>query len=1054
MGKKYSKPKDQHRSSFNPDDTLEGETINITPRHSPVQDGRSTASRPLYPKSKSKTFHFRRASKKATAKTMDIYRQEISTNDHKLSLEELEFKYRTSLTEGLPRELAARMLVKYGRNELEAVATRSMFLVFLNYMFGGFAAILWGSLALSVIAFSINYTIHPDQLDEMYLSIVLFVILVGTGVFGFIQEYKNSKLIDSFKKMVPKTATVIRGGVLSNVSVEEIVPGDLIRLEGGDVVPADLRIIESHSLKVDNSSITGESEPQTRCVNATDDNPLETGNLAFFSTNVIEGGGKGIVIATGQATLIGHIATLTSGLAPESTPMKQEVKRFIKFITIYAICVSSLVTILGLSMGKEGFEMFIYFIGLLVANIPEALLVTITACLTLMAKRMSNKNCMVRNMHAVETLGQTNVICSDKTGTLTQNRMTVSHMYYDNNIFDVLSPTYVNGTTYNYLYLCRCAILCSRATFKEAQRTIPVMQRAVLGDASETAVLKCMELLTRNTKKTRKEFPKIFEIPFNSANKYQLSIHKRPNDDYLLLVLKGAPERVIDRCSSVMIEEHELPLLDSERKRLVNILMELGYMGERVLAFADLKLPSEYTADYEFSDMINFPVTGLRFVGFMSLIDPPRPGVREAVAKCKRAGISVVMVTGDHPVTAMSIARKVGIISPENDTVQDIAKRRKISVSQVIPQEVQACKACVIPGYDMRKMTAGELDEIVQRYEELVFARTSPQQKLQIVEAYQKTGKIVAVTGDGVNDSPALKKADIGIAMGICGSDVSKDAADLVLLDDNFASIVMGIEEGRIIYDNLKKSIAYILTSNIPEVVPFVIYLMLGTPRIITVIAVLILDVGTDLWPGISLAYEPAESDIMDRPPRDPKFDNLVGMKLILFCYLNIGTLQTFGSLASYFFTMAEYGFLWDRLINIQDEWYSESNAIYDSYNVEWTHEDRMTLERMGVSAYFLALVVTQISDCLISKTRRLSLAQHGFTNGVMIKGLLFEVLLSAFVVYCPYINVKLGFHPVNCYVVMCPVLPFAVLIFIYDEIRKYIIRQNPDGWFYRNTYY
>merc|ERR1719450_1989971 len=404
------------------------------------------------------------------------------------------------------------------------------------------------------------------------------------------------------------------------------------------------------------------------------------------------------------------------------------------------------------------------------------------------------------------------------------------------------------------------------AEFKSGQKDVSIMRKECNGDASETAILKFVELSLGGVMKIRQANKKVAEIPFNSMNKYQLSIHEQEDetDPRHLLVMKGAPERVLDRCSHILINGEETPLDDAS---LFNWAYdELGGLGERVLGFAHYYLPAEdfpkgFAFDTE-SENVNFPVNGLCFVGLISMIDPPRAAVPDAVVKCRSAGIKVIMVTGDHPITAKAIAKGVGIISEGNETKEDIAARLNIPVDEVRDGEAHAA---VIHGSTLKDMTSEEIEEILRDHSEIVFARTSPQQKLIIVEGCQNLGSIVAVTGDGVNDSPALKKADIGVAMGIAGSDVSKQAADMILLDDNFASIVTGVEEGRLIFDNLKKSIAYTLTSNIPEISPFLLFILADVP----------LPLSTIMVPAISMAYEQAESDIMKRQPRNPFTDKL-----------------------------------------------------------------------------------------------------------------------------------------------------------------------------------
>uniref|UniRef100_A0A8C0J1Y7 Sodium/potassium-transporting ATPase subunit alpha-1 n=1 Tax=Chelonoidis abingdonii TaxID=106734 RepID=A0A8C0J1Y7_CHEAB len=687
---------------------------------------------------------------------------------------------------------------------------------------------------------------------QLYLGVVLAAVVIITGCFSYYQEAKSSKIMESFKNMVPQQALVIRNGEKLSINAEGVVVGDLVEVKGGDRIPADLRIISAHGCKVDNSSLTGESEPQTRSPDFTNENPLETRNIAFFSTNCVEGTARGVVINIGDNTVMGRIATLASGLEGGKTPIATEIEHFIHIITGVAVFLGVSFFILSLILEYTWLEAVIFLIGIIVANVPEGLLATVTVCLTLTAKRMARKNCLVKNLEAVETLGSTSTICSDKTGTLTQNRMTVAHMWFDNQIHEADTTENQSGASFDkssltWAALSRVAGLCNRAVFQANQENVPILK---------------------------------------------LSIHKNanPSESRYLLVMKGAPERILDRCSSILIHGKEQPLDEEAKDAFQNAYLELGGLGERVLGFCHLALSDDqFPEGFQFdTDEINFPVENLCFVGLISMIDPPRAAVPDAVGKCRSAGIKVIMVTGDHPITAKAIAKGVGIISEGNETVEDIAARLNIPVSQVNPRDA---KACVVHGTDLKDMTSEQLDDILTHHTEIVFARTSPQQKLIIVEGCQRQGAIVAVTGDGVNDSPALKKADIGVAMGIAGSDVSKQAADMILLDDNFASIVTGVEEGRLIFDNLKKSIAYTLTSNIPEITPFLIFIIANIPLPLGTVTILCIDLGTDMVPAISLAYEQAESDIMKRQPRNPKTDKLVNERLISMAYGQIGKL-------------------------------------------------------------------------------------------------------------------------------------------------------------------
>ena len=481
--------------------------------------------------------------------------------------------------------------------------------------------------------------------------------------------------------------------------------------------------------------------------------------------------------------------------------------------------------------------------------------------------------------------------------------------------------------------------------------------------------------------------------------------------------------------------------------------MQLGGLGERVLGFCELLLPNNmFPPGFSFDgDDVNFPLDGLKFVGLISMIDPPRAGVPDAVMKCRSAGIKVIMVTGDHPITAQAIAKSVGIISDVpniSNNQRNTAGQANLEAIDIIPQSI------VIHGGELKEMSEQQLDEVLFKHAEIVFARTSPQQKLVIVEGCQRMGSIVAVTGDGVNDSPALKKADIGIAMGIAGSDVSKQAADMILLDDNFASIVTGVEEGRLIFDNLKKSIAYTLTSNIPELAPFLLFILFNVPLPLGTVTILCIDLGTDMVPAISMAYEKAESDIMKRQPRNPYYDKLVNYRLISHAYGQIGMIQSAAGFFTYFVVMAENGFWPAKLFGLRRGWDSAAvNDLEDSYGQEWTYRDRKTLEFTCHTAFFIAIVVVQWGDLIICKTRMNSLIHQGMSNWFLNFGIIFETALAAFISYCPGMDTALRTYPVYIHW-WVPALPFCFLILIYDECRKLYMRRNPDCWIYQETYY
>lgn len=999
-------------------------------------------------------------SKKQEKENLDELKKELDMDEHTIPIEELIDRLGADVSRGHTSQRAQEIMERDGPNALTPPKKTPEWVKFCKQLFGGFSTLLWIGAILCYVAYSIQAGTEDDPAgDNLYLGIVLTAVVVVTGCFSYYQEAKSSKIMESFKDMVPQYALVLRDGEKRTMRAEELVVGDIVEVKFGDRVPADVRVLHAHGFKVDNSSLTGESEPQSRGPDCTNPNPLETRNIAFFSTNAVEGTATGVVISTGDRTVMGRIANLASGLDTGETPIAKEIAHFIHIITGVAVFLGVSFFVIAFILGYFWLDAVIFLIGIIVANVPEGLLATVTVCLTLTAKRMASKNCLVKNLEAVETLGSTSTICSDKTGTLTQNRMTVAHMWFDNQIWEADTTEDQTGQTFDknavgWQALSRCATLCNRAEFKPDQGDVPILKRECTGDASESALMKCVELSVGKVFGMRKAMPKVCEIPFNSTNKYQVSIHevddaKNPH----VLVMKGAPERIFDRCSTIYVDGHEQPVSEEWKDAFNNSYLELGGLGERVLGFCDLALSADkFPKGYPFdSDDVNFPLENLRFIGLMSMIDPPRAAVPDAVAKCRSAGIKVIMVTGDHPITAKAIAKSVGIISEGNETVEDIAVRLGIDIDQVNPRDA---KACVVHGVDLKEMTPAQIDDILKNHTEIVFARTSPQQKLIIVEGCQRQGAIVAVTGDGVNDSPALKKADIGVAMGIAGSDVSKQAADMILLDDNFASIVTGVEEGRLIFDNLKKSIAYTLTSNIPEISPFLVFILADIPLPLGTITILCIDLGTDLLPAISLAYEEAESDIMKRQPRDPLHDKLVNERLISMAYGQIGMMQASAGFFVYFVIMGANGFRLDRLLGLRAEWDSKAiNNLEDSYGQQWTYYNRKILEYTCHTAFFISIVIVQWADLIICKTRRNTVLQQGMKNWTLNFGLLFETSLAAFLCYCPGLDKGLRMYPLEFFWWL-PAIPFSILIFIYDECRRFILRRNPGGWVEKETYY
>ncbi|CAF0735401.1 unnamed protein product [Brachionus calyciflorus] len=1019
----------------------------------------------------------RKRKRKMSKEEINDLKKEIDVDEHKISMEELCARYQTSLENGLTETQAKVMLEKNGPNALTPPKQTPEIVKFLKQMTSGFSLLLWLGSLFSFIAFIILWSQDKNApYDSIWLGVALAVVVIITGCFQYYQEAKSGKIMDSFKKMIPQAAVVKRDGQEKTIPAEELVQGDYVFVRIGDRIPADIRIVKSDAFKVDNSSLTGEAEPQARSPEFTHDNPLETKNIAFFSTYAVEGNCQGIVIRTGDNTAMGRIANLASGIDQNETHLAAEIRHFVHIVTFVAFGFGILFFIIMMALGYPIINAIVFLIGVVVSNVPEGLIACVTISLALTAKRMAKKNCLVKHLEAVEALGSVGIICSDKTGTLTMNRMTVAHMWFGNQIIEVRPDNIeTSHVVFNRAYeddfdspyarkasvapydfanssdwrkLVRCAILCNKAEFKSDEENLAkdVWHRECVGDASESALLQYTEAIYGNVLNFRSANRKLCEVPFNSTNKFQLSIHQTSvtGEKGLLMVMKGAPERILEKCDKILIDNQTLDMTDSWRAAFNKAYETLGGMGERVLGFCDLRLDSTYTPDYPFdSEKLNFPTKNLRFLGFFSLIDPPKPSVPEAIFKCRTAGIKVFMVTGDHPITAKAIAKSVGIIN--HDTKEDIAKRLNIPVERVNQKDV---KACVVSGSQLTEMTDQDLDKVIREHQEIVFARTSPQQKLIIVEACQRTKVLVGVTGDGVNDSPAMKKADIGISMGITGSDVSKQVADMVLLDDNFATIVTGVEEGRLIFDNISKIVSFTFTKNMSELTPFILYVLADVPLALGTITILCVDLGTDILPSLSLAYERPERGIMSRPPRDPVKDKMTNGKMVSFCYGQIGLCEASGGFFGFFVCLAECGFWPSRAVGVRNYWDSmEINDFKDSYGQEWTYEQRKRLERSAQTCFFVGIVLTQMANVIISKTKRVSIFKHGIRNMHMNVAIVATIGLACFLSYTPKLNEALGLYPIY-FLWWLPGIPFAIFLFAYVEIKKLACKFLPGSWY------
>ena len=977
-----------------------------------------------------------------------------------LTLEQLCQRYNTDVTNGMTSEAVEASRKRFGWNRLRTKKKRQNLLKFLNCLFGGFALLLWIGSAFCFLVYGVHDSPFENQpKDNLYLGVALIGVAIVTGSFSFYQQKKSSRIMDSFDLYLPQHVLTLQDGMKKMIQADQLVPGDIIEFFDGDVIPADILILTAFGLKVDNSILTGESNFICRSPGFDDNRPLETKNMVFMSTFVVEGSGSGMVINTGDDTAIGKVTALASSIKNNETIISKEINIFIENMISFAICLGITFFIIAIILGYHWLDAVIFFFGTIVAMVPEGLLVTVTVSLALSAQKLASKNCLVKNLETVETLGSTSIICSDKTGTLTQNKIFVSHAWLNDQLLPLdISESQNTAHIYklfpDWRHLEHCMAICNNADFKTDLDNRPINQREIIGDATEAALLRFAEVSIGNAIGYRSQYKKVAEIPFNHNSKLQLSINETEDGKGYIIVMKGAPELIWSKCSRLLLKGEEIPISKDLKLKYEDVYRKLCQIGERVIGLSHLYLPKDvFPIGYKFNtDDINFPTQNFCFLGMVSLVDPPRPGVPEAIFKCRSAGIKVIMITGDHPETAKAIAKEVGIISKGNKTIEDLAIEQGVKLDQV---KVEHLHCAVVHGKEVEEISNDDLDAIIMGYSELVFARMTPEQKLLVVESCQRIGAIVAVTGDGVNDCPAMKKADVGIAMGICGSTVSKKAADLILLDDNFATIVAGIEEGRLIFDNLKKSIVYTLTSNIPEMTPFLMFIIMGIPLALGTVTIICIDLGTDIVPAISLAYELPESDIMKRHPRNQYTEKLVGSKLISMAFGQIGMIQACAGFLTYFVIMADHGFFPSRLIGLRKYWDSVSiNDLEDSYGQEWTYQDRKALEYTCHTAFFVSIVIVQWSDVIVCKTRKLSVLSQGMNNLTLNFALIFETLLAIFLSYTPGMDKALRMYPLR-WSWWLPALPFSVLIFIYDEMRKLFIRKLPeDHWFMQEKYY
>ena len=733
----------------------------------------------------------------------------------------------TKEREGLTEEEVKIRQAKYGKNKLKDKKKESIIIKFIK-QFNDFMIITL------IIASIISAVISKMQGENDYVdSIIIIGIVIFNALMGVIQEAKAEKSIEALKQMTPQITKVIRNGKTTEINAEDLVKGDIVILETGNFIPADCRIIESHNLKIEESSLTGEAEPSLKEANiiCKKDIPLgDMKNMAFMASTVVNGTGKAIVTETGMETKVGQIANMIIEDEAPETPLQKKLGEVGKILGIACLAICIIIFIIGLIKKIEPIEMFMTAVGLAVAAIPEGLPAIVTIMLSIGVTKMAKRNSIIRKLPAVETLGSSNVICSDKTGTLTQNKMKV-----------------VEVKSKNPKFIITMATLCT-----DCEITVENNQEKVIGEPTEKAIVEEGLHIGCNKKETEKIFPRINEIPFDSNRKMMTTIHRIGNK--YRIICKGAPDVLLDKCTKEVLEigdSQDIKVKTLDKLKIKNENEQMAHKALRVIAVA-FKDVTELPSKIDSSTIEN----NLTFVGLIGMIDPPREGVKEAVKTCKTAGIKTVMITGDHLETAKVIAKDLGILNNGEKA---------------------------ITGQELDKMTQEQLEKNIKEYS--VFARVTPEHKVRIVKAWQRNGAVVAMTGDGVNDSPALKNANIGIAMGKNGTDVAKNAADIILTDDNFVTIVEAVKQGRNIYDNIKKAVHFLLSTNIGEIVTIFVGLILGLKSPLLAIQLLWINLVTDSLPAIALGLEKPEKDIMQRKPIDSKkgiFANGLWNKIIL----------------------------------------------------------------------------------------------------------------------------------------------------------------------------
>jgi Ca2+-transporting ATPase len=886
------------------------------------------------------------------------------------SPEEVAQSLDTSLTSGLSSGSAQSKLETFGPNELKEQEGKS----FLQKLIAQFSDFL----ILILIAAALISVFVGEAKD----AIVIMSIVIVNALLGLYQEGKAEKALEALKKMASPTAKVLRDGNPQEISSSQLVPGDLVILETGDIIPADLRLVESSNLKVEEASLTGESVPVEKRAQETYSEEVSLGdrhNMAYMSTIITYGRGKGVVVETAEGTEIGKIAAMIQTFEEEPTPLQKKLNQLGKVLGMTTIAVCVAVFGIGLLQGREVLEMFMISISLAVAAIPEGLPAIVTIVLAIGMNKMVERNAIVKKLLAVETLGATSVVCTDKTGTLTQNEMTVVKVLADNKLIEVEGTGYepvgdfkLEGSTITTKESSGLKLLLTIAALaNDAKLDNSSGMYRIIGDPTEGALVTLAGKAGIDSAELNHMYKRIEEIPFDSERKMMTTFHDMPNDEGVSSFTKGAPDIIIGRCNRIILDGRVREFTPELKSEVLRVNSDLSRAALRVLAFAFKEyasLPADPSPDKNESDMI--------FVGLTGMIDPPRPEARDAIALCKKAGVNAIMITGDYKETAFAIAKDLGMAETEDQAMM---------------------------GEKLDGLSDEELQDVVKNTK--VFARVSPEHKVRIVSALRANGDIAAMTGDGVNDALAIKKADIGVSMGITGTDVAKNTAEMILTDDNFASIVAAVEEGRIIFSNIKKFVYFLLSCNIGEILLVFTSILMNLPVPLLPIQLLWLNLVTDSFPALALGVEKGEPDIMNQPPRNPDEAILDRRMLVGVTFQAIAVAAA--SLSAYLLALRMYG-----LENIE-----EARTIT-----------------------FATLIVAELLRAYSSRSQKFTLAKIGvFSNKSMVYATLGAFLLLLAVIYIPFMNGIFYTFPLT-FVDWEIVLSFAFIPLVVGELTKVVM--------------